>query len=183
MVAVLDLEHTRAVEPTTADSLSQVVWNAAQRVRSSQLQNRAYTQRILAEQGLTATDPYKVPPTPRQMATALGADYLIGGNLNKIEGVFVVELQLYSAVQDRVVSSLASEAVPTPEALLNPIRDQVQKLMASVPGAVLVNPSTGGTERSRFLLSSRKQARRRKPPRSPSAVGPVKNPRKSKNGW
>ncbi len=146
MVAVLDLEHTRAVEPTTADSLSQVVWNAAQRVRSSQLQNRAYTQRILAEQGLTATDPYKVPPTPRQMATALGADYLIGGNLNKIEGVFVVELQLYSAVQDRVVSSLASEAVPTPEALLNPIRDQVQKLMASVPGAVLVNPSTGGTE-------------------------------------
>ncbi len=145
-LAALDLEHTRAVEPTTADSLSQVVWNAAQRVRGSQLKNRAYCQRILAERGLTATDPYKLPPPPRQVATALDVDYLIIGNLNKIEGVFVVELQLYNASQDRVVSSLASEAVPTPEALLNPIRDLVQKLIASVPAAVLVNPAPSGSE-------------------------------------
>jgi tetratricopeptide (TPR) repeat protein len=146
ILAVLDLEHTRAVDPNTADSLSQVVWNAAQRVRSSQLKNRAYCQRVLAERGLTASDPYKLPPAPKQVAAALETDYLIMGNLNKIEGVFVIELQLYNVSQDRVVSSLASEAVPTPEALLRPIPDLVQKLIASVPAAVLVNPAASGAE-------------------------------------
>ena len=177
ILAVLDLEHTRAVEPNTADSLSQVVWNAAQRVRGSQLKNRAYCQRILAERGLTATDPYKMPPAPKQVASALDVDYLITGNLNKIEGVFVVELQLYNVSQDRVVSSLASEAVPTPEALLNPIGDLVQKLIASVPAAVVVNPASGGAE-SLKVASFKPESSGAKKPASASRSGEEKRPPK-----
>jgi tetratricopeptide (TPR) repeat protein len=177
ILATLDLEHTRAVEPNTADSLSQVVWNAAQRVRGSQLKNRAYCQRVLAERGLTATDPYKMPPAPKQVASALDVDYLITGNLNKIEGVFVVELQLYNVSQDRVVSSLASEALPTPEALIEPIRDLVQKLIASVPAAVVVNPASGGAE-SLKVASFKPESSGAKKPASASRNGEEKKPLK-----
>ena len=83
IVAQIDLQ-TETLSPTEIAFLSQTVWNEVQRTQRTYLRTREWTRRVLADQGISITDPYAVPPSRQQMAKALQTDFLILGNANAV---------------------------------------------------------------------------------------------------
>ncbi|MFW6286378.1 MAG: hypothetical protein ACOC29_00410 [Candidatus Sumerlaeota bacterium] len=134
VASVLTIEsESRTVPPDVLSVLTQVVWNEFQRTRHTRLQRLRYTRHVLSQYDLTPSDPYKVPPSPRQIAEALNADYLVMGSADKIENIHLMELFLYDARANRIIDSRAARSSQGYQDLLQQVPDIVRDLQESIP--------------------------------------------------
>lgn len=134
-VSIIDLESV-TLEPNSVNAISQSLWNAAQRQEKGHLLPLSATRNRLSMANLTPSDPYRLPPSRMELARALQSDYLILGNLNKFQGAYAMELQLYSAALDRVIASVHNEAVQSARELLGQLPALVKSLYEKVPEMV-----------------------------------------------
>lgn len=135
--AVLDLDAGRNVDSATADALTLALWNEVQRPQRVHLQTIEATRHVLARQGLTPSDPYKTPPPLTRLSEALDADYLFLGNVDQAEGVWLLEVLLYSAATNSLVRSQAARSPGRFEGLLDQMPAMVRNLLEAVPARVM----------------------------------------------
>jgi tetratricopeptide (TPR) repeat protein len=161
VAAVIDLE-TQTLDPRTAPAISQVVWNEFQRGQRTRLLELTASRRILASHGLSGTDPYRLPPSRHQMAAVLQAQYLILGNVEHIEGTYVIELMLYSALSNSIVLSAAATATGDFNELLRQIPSLAEALQRAIvspvpsgPGGRLLPTSHAGASPTRVEALAR----------------------------
>lgn len=135
LFAVLDLESD-SIQSEGTGTITQSVWNELQRgnrVRLIPLRDARYT---LSTVNLTPTDPYRLPPARIQIARVLRADYLILGSINVFEGSYVLELQLFSAADNRTIrgrNTVSSTGFP---GLMKEIPALTAALVEGVPSRV-----------------------------------------------
>jgi tetratricopeptide (TPR) repeat protein len=142
LCVVLDLK-TDTMRSAAISTLSQLIWNTAQRAGRSRLMKMDSSRLILARNNLTPTDPYRTPPTNGRVAAALKADYLILGNINQFEGAYVMELQLFSAQTDRTVRSLSATVGGSFDELLKRTPEMVETLVGLIPRKALLPKAPG----------------------------------------
>ena len=132
LVAVIDLE-TDTLPPSQAEAATTQVWNGGQKAGRTRLVRLPASRHVLSVCNLTPTDPYRPPPSRRQMAEALQADYLIVGNVNRLEDAYVLELLLYNTALDSITRGRNAVTNTGLAGLLNKIPAMVEDLLKAVP--------------------------------------------------
>ena len=132
LVAVIDLD-TDTLDPKIVATVTQCIWNEVQRTQHTLLLEIKAARRILSDNDLTPTDPYRPYPSKRKMARALQSDYLVYGNLNGTANNLILELSLYGAQKNSIVQSKAARTTKGLEDLLQQIPAIVRELQKAIP--------------------------------------------------
>ena len=91
----------------------------------------------LASLGLLPYDPSRPPPTPAQLASALQADYLVMGALNRVGDLWALATEIYDARRNAIVRTNSRTAQGGMAELLTQIPAAVSALAEGLPEPLL----------------------------------------------
>jgi tetratricopeptide (TPR) repeat protein len=116
-VALLDLE-TSTLNTSDVQALSQVLWARLNIKDGFRLLEREPARRLLIRNDLFPFTPYRPVVPPASVLRALGANYLVTGHIDQIDGAFLMDVSVYSAPAAKYVLLDAQQRQATMDQML-----------------------------------------------------------------